>query len=192
MSIPTIMAVEKQEKDYYTPRVAFEYLIPHLTKLYPDKSKCIIWECCCGEGHLVSYLKEAGYTNVIATDIKTGHDMLTYEPDTHYDIIITNPPFYQKRIFIERLIQLGKPTFALLPTMSLESNTIRKVYKDLHQQQNLGILLPPKMIHYIPKEYHEKRDSINTQKLTTKQSRTFFHSSWFAFHIPSIVGIEFL
>jgi hypothetical protein len=190
MSIPTIMAVEKREKDYYTPAAGFEYLVPYLTKTFPDKSRCVVWECCCGEGHIVSYLQDLGYTQIIATDIRTGHDVLEYEPETHYDVIVTNPPFHNKRLFIERLISFRKPCFVLLPTMSLESNTIRKVYKDLGEA--LGILMPPKMIHYIPREYHEMRDRIDTQKLTTKQSRTFFHSSWFTFHVPSISGMHFI
>jgi hypothetical protein len=176
---------ESKDKDYYTPEYALEYVKDWLMD-YKDKK---VWECCCGKGHITRWLQKQGFTDIIQTDLKeTGHDFYTYEPD-EYDVIITNPPFKNKRMFIERCLSLKKPTFILLPTMTLESNTIRPSLKPLGK--DFGIILPPKSIHYIPSEVWEKNPE-KTDKLTLRESRTFFHSSWFTFFIPSSSGIQLL
>ena len=170
--------------DYYTPEYALDYILEHIA-LYKDK---VVWECCCGKGHISKWLRSKGFSRVIETDLKeTGHDFFTYEPE-EYDIIITNPPFKGKRLFIERCLSLRKPCFLLLPTMTLESNTIRPLFKQLGP--SLGILMPPKSIHYIPSPIYEKDKDV--KHLTLKQSRTFFHSSWFTFFIDSVSGIQFM
>lgn len=188
-------SLSKGEKDYYTPELAFNYILPILEKYFPDKN-LVIWEPCLGEGHIMAYLQKNGWRNVIGTDIKTGHDVLKWTPDTHYDLIVTNPPFYRKRIFIERFIEIGKPAFLLLPSITLtESNTIRQIYKTMFERDMMGIFMPPKMIHYIPKEYAERQkrgEDVDCQRLTTRQSRTFFHSTWFAFHDQRLAGLHFL
>lgn len=189
-------SLSKEEKDYYTPEVAFNYIVPLLEKYFPDKDRLVIWEPCHGEGHITSYLHKNGWKNVIATDIKTGQDVLKWTPDTHYDLIVTNPPFFSKRLFIERFVELGKPVFLLLPSITLtESNTIRQIYKTMFEKEMMGIYMPPKMIHYIPKEYMERQkrgEDIDCQKLTTRMSRTFFHSTWFTFHDQRLAGLHFL
>ena len=58
-------------------------------------------------------LKEWGF-NVINSHIEDGKDFYTYEPD-NWDLIISNPPFTNKRKIFERCIAFGKP-FALIMT----------------------------------------------------------------------------
>ncbi len=66
------------------------------------------------ESNFVKVLKEKGY-KVIFSHIETGQDFFKYEPKEHYDCIVSNPPFSNKREFFERAFQLGKP-FMLLMT----------------------------------------------------------------------------
>lgn len=85
-----------------------------------------IWECCAGDGWLARWLTEAGYS-VRSTDYKTGHDALTWAPDSgDYDVIVTNPPWSLKYKFIERLFALGKPWALLVPIGTTSAATARK------------------------------------------------------------------
>ena len=56
-------------------------------------------------------LKEQGY-NVITSHIATGQDFFKYQPDS-FDLIISNPPFKNKKAFFERALSFKKP-FALV------------------------------------------------------------------------------
>lgn len=62
----------------------------------------------------VRMFREQGF-KVIHSHIWDGKDFLTYEPEEHYDFIISNPPFTNKRVWVERAIQLKKPFAFLLP-----------------------------------------------------------------------------
>ncbi|RLD65042.1 MAG: tRNA (adenine-N(6)-)-methyltransferase [Bacteroidetes bacterium] len=57
------------------------------------------------------------HCKVIHSHIRTGQDFFNYEPDEHYDAIISNPPFRNKRLFFERAFDLQKP-FALIMTLT--------------------------------------------------------------------------
>ena len=62
--------------------------------------------------NFVVLLKEAGF-KVINSHISYGQDFFTYEPDEHWDCIVSNPPFTDKRKIFERALSFDKP-FALL------------------------------------------------------------------------------
>ena len=101
-------AYKRQASDFYpTPPEATIALMSFLD--LPKET--VIWECACGDGHMVEVLRSLGY-EVIATDIRTGTDFLRTDPP-EADWIITNPPFSLSAKFIERSISLGKP-FAFL------------------------------------------------------------------------------
>ncbi|NBS71350.1 hypothetical protein EBT31_20935, partial [bacterium] len=143
-----------------------------------------IWEPCCGQGHIVKYLEAKGH-EVIGTDILMGetYDFKTYAPaDDAYDVIVTNPPFEGKRQTLERLYALGKPFAILMPTMALDSNPVRALIKD-HGQW--GIVMPNKTINYIPGD-------LKHETTPPKNSRSFFHSSWFCWKIPGVEGMIIL
>ena len=60
-------------------------------------------------------LKEQGY-NVIASHIATGQDFFDFEPE-NFDLIISNPPFKNKKAFFERALSFWNP-FALVSPAS--------------------------------------------------------------------------
>ena len=68
------------------------------------------------ESNYVKIFTEAGF-DVIASHIAKGKDFFDTEPKRHYDLIISNPPFQNKRLFFERALSLNKP-FALVTTAS--------------------------------------------------------------------------
>lgn len=90
----------------YTPRYAVEpivkYIKPGSTVWCPfDKE----------DSEYVRVLQENGF-NVVYSHIDYGQDFFEYEPK-HWDCIISNPPFSNKRKFFEKALSFDKP-FALL------------------------------------------------------------------------------
>ncbi|MBQ21691.1 MAG: tRNA (adenine-N(6)-)-methyltransferase [Flavobacteriales bacterium] len=139
--------------DYQTPPLALTPLLPHLKKNW------VIWECAAGEGNLVKTLRKQGY-KVIATDIHSGEDFLSFEPK-QYDCIITNPPFSLKQEFLERAYCLGKPFAFLLPLTTLESEKRQRFF----HQCGLEMIL------------FNKR--INFETPTGEGDGSWFASAWF-------------
>ena len=88
-----------------------EALIPLLPYLPKDQA---IWEMCPGSGVMVQHFMDAEYTVGYI-----GKDSLEYEPPWQWDIIVTNPPWSKKHLFLERCIKLGKPFALLLPVRTL-------------------------------------------------------------------------
>ena len=101
-------AYKRNESDFYpTPPEVTQALLDFLK----IDHELIIWEPACGEGHMLSVMRDNGYV-VVGTDINTGNDYLTI-PLMDCDWIITNPPFSESQAFIEWSIKHHKP-FALL------------------------------------------------------------------------------
>ena len=96
----------------YTPSYAVEPLLPYL-----QKNK-IIYEATSGISfQIVDYLTEKGY-KVISSQ---GKDFLKDElPE--FDLIITNPPYSKKDVFIKKCYELNKPFALLMPVTALQGN----------------------------------------------------------------------
>ena len=63
----------------------------------------------------IKVLEQAGF-KVINSHLATGQDFFEYEPK-NYDLIVSNPPFKNKKLFFERVLTFNKP-FCLLNTAS--------------------------------------------------------------------------
>ena len=103
----------KQSDEYYTPDYA---VMPILKYLKPGS---VIW--CPFDTKNSSYsriFQENGF-KVITTHIDNGENFFFYEPNCHYDVIISNPPFSCKDLILKRLQELGKPYAILLPLPTL-------------------------------------------------------------------------
>lgn len=90
-----------------------EAVYPILEFLQPFKDKIIWCPFDKDNSNFVVILKKFGY-RVINSHIENGQDFYKYEPEK-WDVIISNPPFTNKRKIFERCIALGKP-FALIMT----------------------------------------------------------------------------
>lgn len=71
-----------------------------------------------------------GY-KVIYSHIDNGQNFFYWEPQEHYDIIISNPPFSQKDSVLKKLDELGKPYAMLLPVPTLQGQTRFSYLKDI-------------------------------------------------------------
>lgn len=106
----------RQDSDNYaTPAWCTRALLPHI----PDRIKAI-WEPAAGEGAMANVLRERASTTVIATDLRPGNNMPTYNQSldflngapvhrTRFSAVISNPPFCLAQEFIERALELTTP-----------------------------------------------------------------------------------
>jgi hypothetical protein len=91
----------------YTPKYGVIPILKYIPK------NAIVW--CPFDTKDSEFVKEISKTNtVIHSHIDDGLDFFEYEPN-NWDIIVSNPPFKNKRKFFERALSFGKP-FALLMT----------------------------------------------------------------------------
>jgi hypothetical protein len=95
--------------EHYTPAYAVEPILKYIPK------GTTVW---CPfdteESEFVKLISELPDVKVVYGHISTGQDFFEYEPE-HWDMIVSNPPFKNKRTFFERALALGKP-FALIMT----------------------------------------------------------------------------
>ena len=129
----------------YTPEYA---VIPLLEFLEPFKNKIIWCPFDTKESEFYKVLVKNGY-NVVLSHVKTGQNFLNYEP-VQWDLIISNPPFTDKRTTFKRCLSFGKP-FALLMTILWLND---KAPKQLFNKSDLQLLLFDERIQY--KEQEQK------------------------------------
>jgi hypothetical protein len=109
--------------EYYTPRYAVDIITPYLK----DEWKTIWCPFDKEWSNFVIILKELGY-NVIHSHIDESKDFLEWQPDEHFDAILSNPPFSIKNEVIERCRYFNKPYCLLLPyTMFFAKSSIKLV-----------------------------------------------------------------
>ena len=71
---------------------------------------------------------EANGNKVIRSHIEDGKDFFEYEPDAHWDMIISNPPFKNKRLFFERALSFKKPICLLMTLAWLNDRYSKQVF----------------------------------------------------------------
>jgi hypothetical protein len=119
--------------DLWTPRPALEPLLPYLDR------ELVVWEAAPGKGHLVRSLREEGYEV-----ISKNRDFLSWEAQG-WDVIVTNPPYSLKHMFLERARELGGPFALLLPVTTLG---VRRCQRHLRGAE---VIFLPKRIDFTGK-----------------------------------------
>jgi hypothetical protein len=127
--------------EQYTPKYGVEIILPYIQHL-KDK---IIW---CpfdkDDSQFVKVLTENGF-KVVYSHLDYGQDFLTYEPD-NWDVLISNPPYKNKRVFWERALNFNKPFSLLLPINILSDAIINQTMKGREDQFQL--LIPSKRMRF--------------------------------------------
>ena len=118
-----------------TPRKTVEILLPYITHL---KNKIIWCPFDKEDSNFVKVLTENGY-NVVYSHIEYGQDFFKYEPD-EWDVIISNPPYTNKRAFWERCLGFGKPFTLPLPLNILSDSVINTTMKG--KEDDFCLLIP--------------------------------------------------
>lgn len=149
----------KQEKndELYTPDAAIYPILKYL-----DKKK-IYWECTdFGESNITKVLKNNGF-KVVNTN-KKEIDFLNDKVNFDFDVIITNPPYSIKDLFIKKCYEYNKPFMLLLPLTALEGKERNKLYK----KYGIELIILNKRINFIK-----------------AKKNIWFNTSWFCWNICS-------
>lgn len=127
------------DDENYTPA----YGVTPILKYIP--SYFVVW--CPFDTADSEYVKQISKTNkVIYSHIDNNQDFLKYEPIEHWDCIISNPPFKNKRAFFERALSFNKP-FALLMTNTwLNDSAPKKIF--INAKKQLQLLMFDKRIAF--------------------------------------------
>ncbi len=97
--------------EIWTPPKAIDPLLKYISiEAWYD---ALIWEMCPGKGVMAGYLKDSGFSVYYRL-----LDGLKWEAPK-YDIIVTNPPWSKKHLFLQRCVELNKPFALLLPVRTL-------------------------------------------------------------------------
>ena len=120
----------------YTP----DYAVKPILKYIPEGA--IVW--CPFDWEGSEFVKQISQQNeVVYSHLSAGQDFFTYEPDK-WDIIISNPPFSNKRQFFERALSFGKP-FALIMTNTWLNDSAPK---QLFAEKDLQLLMFDKRMKF--------------------------------------------
>jgi hypothetical protein len=168
MNSKDILYSKGNNDECYTPIYA---IFPLLKYIHKDKK---IWFPFDKENsNFVKVFKENNY-NITYSHIENNQNFFNYEPD-EWDIIVSNPPFTNKRKFFERALSFNKP-FALLMTNTwLNDSAPKQLFKD----KDLQLLMFDKRIKF-------ENNGIVENKIT-------FSSSYYCYNLlPKQIIMEFL
>ena len=120
----------------YTPLVGVSPILEYIPK------DAIVW--CPFDTIDSEFVKQISKTNQVTfSHIKDGQDFYSYEPPV-WDVIVSNPPFTNKRKIFERALSFNKP-FALLMTNTWLNDSAPK---QLFKEKDLQMLMFDKRIQY--------------------------------------------
>ena len=158
-----LMYSEGNNDECYTPH----YAVKPILKYIPEDT--IVW--CPFDTEESEFVKQI--PNNVHSHINTGQDFFTYEPD-NWDVIISNPPFTNKRKYFERALSFNKP-FALIMTNTwLNDSAPKQLFKD----KDLQLLMFDKRMKFI------SPDGRDNSKIT-------FSSSYYCYNmLPKQIIME--
>ena len=131
-----LMYSEGNNDECYTP---FYGVVPIL-KYIPKDAK--VW--CPFDTIDSEFVKQISKQNeVVFTHLRYNQDFLTYEPD-NWNVIVSNPPFTNKRKFFERALSFNKP-FALIMTNTWLNDSAPK---QLFKEKDLQLLMFDKRMKF--------------------------------------------
>lgn len=121
----------------YTPDYAVEPILEFIPK------DVIVW--CPFDTEESEFVKQISKKNpVIYSHIIHGQDFFNYEPEM-WDIIISNPPFTNKRKYFERALSFNKPFALIMSNTWLNDSAPKQLFKD----KDLQLLMFDKRMKFI-------------------------------------------
>lgn len=107
-----------------TPKYGVEPILKYIPKDW------VIW---CPfdkeDSWFVKLIRENG-NKVIYSHIDYGQNFYEYEPKEHWDCIISNPPFSNKRFIFERALSFNKPFALIMSNTWLNDSAPKQLFKD--------------------------------------------------------------
>ena len=121
----------------YTP----DYGVKPILKYIPKDS--IVW--CPFDTAESEFVKQIEKQNEVTySHIGTGRDFFKYEP-YEWDVIVSNPPFTNKRKYFERALSFNKPFALIMSNTWLNDSAPAKLFKD----RDLQLLMFDKRMKFI-------------------------------------------
>jgi hypothetical protein len=153
-----LMFSDGNNDECYTP----DYGVKPILEFIPKDA--IVW--CPFDTDQSEFVKQISVTNKVEySHIIDGQDFFNYEPQ-EWDIIISNPPFTNKRKYFERALGFNKP-FALIMTNTwLNDSAPKQLFKD----KDLQLLMFDKRMKF------NQPNGKNNDKIT-------FSSSYFCWNL---------
>ena len=150
----------------YTP----DYGVKPILKYIPEDA--IVW--CPFDTEESEFVKQIEKQNEVTySHIGTGRDFFEYEP-FEWDVMVSNPPFTNKRKYFERALSFNKP-FALIMTNTWLNDSAPK---QLFMDKDLQLLMFDKRMKFI------SPDGRNNDKIT-------FSSSYYCWNmLPKQIVME--
>lgn len=137
MNSRDILYSKGRNDECYTPRYVVEAILPYIPT---DK---VIW---CpfdtADSEFVKVLQENG-CKVTYSHIANGQDYYQYEPE-HWDMMLSNPPFTNKRLIFERALSFNKPFALLMSNTWLNDAAPNKLF----EKKDLQLLMFRKRINF--------------------------------------------
>ena len=147
-----LMYSKGNNDECYTPDYGVEPILKYIPK------DATVW-CPFDKEESQFVIQISKQNKVIRSHLESGQDFFDYEPD-EWDMIISNPPFTDKRKFFERALSFNKP-FALIMTNTwLNDSAPKQLVKD----KDLQLLMFDKRMKFI------SPDGRNNDKITFSSS----------------------
>lgn len=113
-----------------------EYAVVPILKYIP--ADAVVW--CPFDKPESAFVRLIGKQNkVIHSHIDDGRDFYEWQPDEHWDMIVSNPPFTNKRLIFERALSFGydKPFALIMSNTWLNDSASKTVFMDAHRTMQL-------------------------------------------------------
>jgi len=153
--------------DFMTP-----YHVWNDIKDYIPNDK-VIWEPFYGDGQSGEDLRNLGF-NVI-------HEQEDFFENNKGEIVVSNPPFENKKQVIERLVKLDKPFILIMP-VSVLCYKYSRIFKD-----DIQIIIPKKRIKF--KRYDKETNTIYNE---WEKHNTAFDCLYYCYKIGLEKDINYL
>ena len=125
-----LMWTKGKNDECLTPGYGVEPILKYIPK------GAVVW--CPFDRESSQFVQKIGLKNkVIFSHIAKGQDFYEYEPDEHWDSIISNPPFTNKKKIFERALSFGKPIALLMSNTWLNDSGSKVVFSQANRQMQL-------------------------------------------------------
>jgi hypothetical protein len=125
------------------------------------------------DSEFVKQIKANG-NKVISSHIHDGEDFYNFEPQEHWDCIVSNPPFTAKRHIFERALSFNKPFALIMSNTWLNDAAPVQIFKD----KGLQLLMFTKRMQFLSPDNKD-------------MGRPTFSSSYFCYKfLPKDIVLE--
>ena len=146
----------------YTP----DYAVRPILKYIPEGAT--VW---CpfdtDASEFVRLISKKDNVNVIKSHLDDGQDFLQWQPKEHWDMIVSNPPFSNKRKFFDRALRFNKPFALIMANTWLNDSAPKQLF--MEHNKDLQLLMFDKRM-----EFNQSDGKVNN-KIT-------FSSSYFCWN----------